>query len=394
MSNTTDTINLKMEKHNFFKEYCQLLCAPDKENIFYLSNEEIVFLQKLDIKSLNIFQTFEFDSLVLKDTFHDLIIANNSVLDCTEDFDSNEYLTSVLPLCKNAEVYRIIEMSIFTLKNEISNISTIKYIAINSLTNKINSLEKTFSSYSNEISNLKINLTETIDLMNSTNDKLQQQENEVKAAYRKLNATNKNLKKTNSKAMNLTDTIDNLVPNVLTILGIFLSIVIAVVIVYIEIFLQPNGNSVVNSLLNSVIQINLARYFISAHTLGNILFLLLFMIARLTNRTILTSCKSFEWNSKISEENRDSYLTDFHSFACADCQKDCSLIQKLKNKSMYIIGFNVLMFLSYLLLYVWWIFDHYINDKRYFLFTGDFWFVISLLILIGISLAIISKKKK
>lgn len=66
--------------------------------------------------------------------------------------------------------------------------------------------------------------------------------------------------------------------------------------------------------------------------------------------------------------------------------------EKLVEKLKYIIGFNIIMFCSYLILYAWWIFEHYIKDKRYFLWTGDFWFLIVLTILFCIVIYAIKKK--
>lgn len=53
------------------------------------------------------------------------------------------------------------------------------------------------------------------------------------------------------------------------------------------------------------------------------------------------------------------------------------------------MAFNEIMTALYLFLYCWWIFEHYINDKRYFLFTGDFWFVILLTAIAVITLLVL-----
>lgn len=187
------------------------------------------------------------------------------------------------------------------------------------------------------------------------------------------------------------DTIDNLLPNLLTVLSILISIVIAVVIVYITIFLD-NGSSIEN-FKNNFLQLNLAKYALSAHVVGNLFFLMMFMIARLTNRSILMTCSHFDWKPNISEDKRDRYETDFHRFACADCKVDCSFFNKLQRKSAYIIYFNVVMVVLYAFLYIWWLFEYYITNKNEFLFSADFYLIVIVIVSIILFFIIRNIKK-
>lgn len=182
-----------------------------------------------------------------------------------------------------------------------------------------------------------------------------------------INKSERNIEKTQ-------DTIDNLLPNLLTVLSILISIVIAVVVVYITIFLEPDNKE--NSIVEMYIQASFARYVLSVHLLGDLLFLMMFMVARLTNRSILMSCAEFDWASHINNRIKDHYDSPYHKYACADCNKNCTFSKKLRLRSAYIIYFNLIMFALYAALYFWWILDYYVDGEKYFLFTGDFWFVI------------------
>ena len=157
-------------------------------------------------------------------------------------------------------------------------------------------------------------------------------------------------------------------------MNILISIVIAVVVVYITIFLEPDNKE--NSMVEMYIQASFARYVLSVHLLGDLLFLMMFMIARLTNRSILMSCAEFDWASYINDKIKDHYDSPYHKYACADCNKNCTISKKLRLRSAYIIYFNLIIFVLYAALYLWWILDYYVDGKKYFLFTGDFWFVI------------------
>lgn len=181
------------------------------------------------------------------------------------------------------------------------------------------------------------------------------------------------------------DTIDNLMPNLLTVLSILISIVIAVVIVYITVFLEPNDNT--KTIIYDYIQARFAQYVLSVHVVGDLFFMMMFMIARLTNRSILMTCSHFEWKPEIPDEHKDSYLTEFHRFACADCCTDCSFMKKLQRKSAYILYFNILMFALYAILYFWWLLSYYINSGTKFIFSSDFWLIMSFVIIILLSIA-------
>ncbi len=200
--------------------------------------------------------------------------------------------------------------------------------------------------------------------------------NGVEATAKIQKDYNKKLREARDDLIKAKDTIDNLLPNLLTVLSILISIVIAVVIVYITVFLEPGDETTV-SLVDKILQAHFAKYVLSVHIVGDLFFIMMFMIARLTNRSILMTCSHFKWKSEIPDEYKDSYTTEFHRFACADCCTDCSFLKKLQRKSAYILYFNLLMFVLYAILYLWWILNHYVDRKNTFLFSGDFWFILS-----------------
>ena len=169
----------------------------------------------------------------------------------------------------------------------------------------------------------------------------------------------------------------------LTVLSILISIVVAVLIVYITLFLE--GNIDTKSIFRNVTQLFFLKYILAVHVVGDLVFLMLFMIARLTNRTILTTCSYFYWAPYVKDKDKDNYTSIYHGFACADCCYKCSFAYKLRRKAAYIIYFNVLMALLYISLYVWWVFDKYINEGRT-LKSGDLIFILCVVLVFLLSL--------
>lgn len=237
-------------------------------------------------------------------------------------------------------------------------------------------------------SSMLTGIEETAKSQKKYTDQLDKAQKNLKNAEKQLKVVKEQLKNTH-------DTVDNLLPNLLTVLSILISIVIAVVIVYITVFLEPSESKV--ALVENILQARFAQYVLSVHMVGDLFFIMMFMIARLTNRSILMTCSHFEWKPKIKEEDKDKYSTIYHSFACADCCADCNFIKKLQRKSAYILYFNLLMFVLYAILYIWWILEYYVGNGRTtnkcFLYTNDFWFVISLAIIcVLVSIAFIIYK--
>lgn len=319
-----------------------------------------------------------------------LSYANN---DIPEEFSSkihNIYKNAKCNITKSyyAEINNLIDQQISNNLSEKEKrqqiqeyiVAISETIAIASSDNNFKNLIKYIGSYIN------IHVRTYSSMINGIEETMKVQEEynkQIKNAKKELSNSKNQLIKTK-------DTINNLLPNLLTVLSILISIVIAVVIVYITVFLENNR---IPSVVKEFVQARFAQYVLCIHVVGDLFFLMMFMIARLTNRSILMTCSYFNWKSEIPDEYKDSYTTEFHRFACADCSTDCSFIKKLQRKSAYIIYFNVLMVALYACFYIWWIFDYYINGEKEFLFTGDFWFLISIgCISLLIALFLILKK--
>ena len=133
-------------------------------------------------------------------------------------------------------------------------------------------------------------------------------------------------------------------------------------------------------------QLNLLKYVLSIHLLGNFIFMFLFFIAKLTNRTLMSSCVSFfplqeeashnektettkgieeSEESEESEENR--YLindTLEKQKPCNRCAYACSSYRIIVNRLFHVLLFNGAMLFFYDCLYVWWYVVHiYELDK-------------------------------
>ena len=79
---------------------------------------------------------------------------------------------------------------------------------------------------------------------------------------------------------------NSLLTNVLTILGIFVSIIFVIVGAYFTV-----TGEIANLSISNIVQVNIGRFILMGHILMNLLFLFMFMIARLANKSIAVNCK-------------------------------------------------------------------------------------------------------
>ena len=352
---------------NQFDEYVKLLFSITKPELFCFSKSEQDFFG--DFKKDDV---LIFDELTLESFFISYMgNQKNNVFESDDESSPELYLSEFNKHSSklNESDKEVVSKTINFIKNKINMFSLM-------LSSTLSSTNTSFLQMENKYLNIADDQKETKLLYSDTRKKFDETKNELIDTTKELTKAKEDL--------------NSLLPNLLTVLSILIAIVVAVFAIYIQFFLDPiYKNNTFTNLVNSIIQVNLGRYVLSGHIIGSLMFLMFFMISRLTNRTVLHQCGKFEWKKDIGERQKDSYFSSSHYSGCADCQKRCSNISKIKNRSMYIMAFNEIMTALYLFLYCWWIFEHYINDKRYFLFTGDFWFVILLTAITVITLLVL-----
>lgn len=317
-----------------YEQYCEALFSENKSNILHVSEDEIQVLKKIQAPG-QVHIDYEILDEQLSKYFSNKGTKVFTTFDDIYEKDPwKQYIQDLEERIENFQSYKFVYQTIKSIESKFRIYSFLFDSAI------LNS-----KSYTDEKDE------KTSSMFNDKNE-------ELSKASETLYQANAELEKTSKKLSIAQDSIQNILPNLLTVLGIFISVIIAVVIIYITFFLEKD----VNILLNSILQLQIGKYVLSAHLLGNVMFLLMFMIARLTNRNILSTCGEYKLDKEnYSERDEIEYESSVYRNACANCKYNtkCSIIRKLSNKAGYIIGFNWLMLILYFVVYTWWIFDYY-----------------------------------
>ena len=132
---------------------------------------------------------------------------------------------------------------------------------------------------------------------------------------------------------------NDLTTNMLTILGIFVSIIFVIIGSYFTV-----TSDFVNVYASNSKQVNLGRFVLMAQVLFDVLFLFMFMISRLSGKTVSLKCKN---NVKS---------------LCNECLCKCSFFQRIWRKYPYVVLTNLVAMLAYFALTYWWIFEKYISQ--------------------------------
>lgn len=136
--------------------------------------------------------------------------------------------------------------------------------------------------------------------------------------------------------------VDNVLTNVLTILGVFVAIIVAFVGGFFSIMASLKAD------ISPIAQVHLAHFLLMGHVLFNLLFLFMFMIARLSDKSICISC--LECTNK---EKRG---------VCGFCDNHCAWYQRAFHKYPYYVVANWIFVLGYVALYIWWYADVFCYD--------------------------------
>lgn len=145
------------------------------------------------------------------------------------------------------------------------------------------------------------------------------------------------VKQAESASKKARETADNVLPNVLTILGIFVAIIVAFVSAFFTLILADNGN------ISTIPQVCLIHFLLMGHVLINLIFLFMFMISRLSGKNISVSCM---------------YSSDKENLGvCQTCNNHCPWYRRLWRKYPYLVTINWAIVLGYVILLLWWYID-------------------------------------
>ena len=136
------------------------------------------------------------------------------------------------------------------------------------------------------------------------------------------------------------ETADGIMPNMLTTLGVFIAIVIAVVACYLSVLLSHYAQDAKT--------IDMSMVLLMGHILLNIIFLLLYLISKMSGHSLACYCLA---GNTIDCQECDSML-----------RKQCSLRHKLWLRYPYAVVMNGIFIAAYCVLGLWYLVGHYFGD--------------------------------
>lgn len=152
-----------------------------------------------------------------------------------------------------------------------------------------------------------------------------------------------NAKKLAHKAEN---TADNIIPNMLAVLGIFVGVIVAVVACYLSVILAGQVEDSVKRTLPVIFM----SYLVMGHIMIMTVFLLLYLISKLTSRSIANHCSRFVAVEKSLNAS---------SCECDRCNNKCKPISRFGLTYSYILSINLIFIIGYFILLVWHIINTY-----------------------------------
>ncbi len=174
-------------------------------------------------------------------------------------------------------------------------------------------------------------------------------------ATKDLNSTTEEIEKMRSEMNSVTT-------NMLTILGIFVSIIFVIIGAYFTV-----TGEVFNISISQIIQVNLGRFILMGHILLNLLFVFMFMISRLSSKSISVICRGC--NDSI----------------CVNPK--CGFLKRLVKKYPYVIYSNIILIGSYIVLFGWWVIEYFAHQYildflNKFVLSHPIWFMLGVVVIV------------
>lgn len=155
-------------------------------------------------------------------------------------------------------------------------------------------------------------------------------------------------------------TADGMIPNMLTVLSIFVGIIIAVVACYLSVLLVAKDTETIS-------KVSVPLAFMMVWLLGHIIlmvtFLLLYLTSKLTDKSLACHCKGFVLPTGGGNNSKNASKMP----ECNQCahRKSCNILIQLRSRFPYIYWINVIFVIGYLVLTVIHLVDLYFADWLY-----------------------------
>lgn len=236
------------------------------------------------------------------------------------------------------------------------------------------------------LSEANVHLFEVQKALDTANEKATNAVNSATEAEKQATAAKTSADNAETTAKNAKTTADAVVPNMLAVLGIFVGIIIAIVACYLSVILAEQLDSKVLLPL----PVMFLRYLVMGHIALATIFLLLYLIAKLTSHSMTNRCNNF------------ALMDDLPNNATRECDKckyRCSSVVRFRLQYTYIFAINVCFIIGYVVLIIWQIINVYFRSEFDRLITACpplFWIIFAfglLALFIFLSCIFFQKKK-
>lgn len=205
------------------------------------------------------------------------------------------------------------------------------------------------------------------DLQNDIDKKAATLRSQINSRMREIYDAQEKSKKILKKLRKANNDSDQLMSHILSILGIFVAMIFVFVGGYDTLSLGLTSNL----FSETISQINIGGVILMGQILFNLIFLFLFMVARLSNKSIAVKC-----------------------LGCNDgcSNKRCKFGVRLWKQYPYVVVTNFIMFFSYIILFIWWAIEKFAYphfEKELVTFFTSHWIIgMTLCIIIAILIII------
>ena len=156
------------------------------------------------------------------------------------------------------------------------------------------------------------------------------------------NTLRKKMAQLKIETVNAQHAAEGIIPNMLTTLGVFIAIVVAVVGCYLSLIFNKHQNPDFPTL-------NLSVCMLMGHILLNVIFLLMYLISKLTNYTLACHCH---------------FSRQMDCGSCPNAfRQHCRLPNRIWLRYPYVVLLNLVFFSAYFILGLWYFFCSYLGCR-------------------------------
>lgn len=256
---------------------------------------------------------------------------------------------------------------------------------ISDIASQILILKRTISENSTSMSDIQTRMAAEEELLNTINNEHISMQSSLDGCVKKINSAQQQLDNSQQSLIDATKQSKDVLNQSIEVIGIF----VAIITIFIGGFSEI-------SLFGTIDNLNTYKFFlyiiVTGHIMANLIFMFIYMLGRITNKTISASCIGY---MKIPIESSDSESKCQNccyksSETCIQYEMDkehCTLARKLRYKYPYIYYTNLVAIVAEVLLCLGWLFSQDI-----LVIKSGFWTKTLILVVVVLLMSILVKK--